>query len=60
MHGDYAKIAEGMGAVGLRVSKASEIGPALQEARRLNADGRTVLIEVAANVEERRSRFVPR
>lgn len=60
MHGDYAKIAEGMGAVGLRVNKASEIGPALQEARRLNADGRTVLIEVAANVEERRSRFVPR
>ncbi len=60
MHGDYAKIAEGMGAVGLRVNKASEIGPALQEARRLNADGRTVLIEVAANVEERRSRFVLR
>jgi acetolactate synthase I/II/III large subunit len=60
MHGDYAKIAEGMGAVGLRVSKASEIGPALQEARKLNAEGRTVLIEVAANVEERRSRFAPR
>ena len=60
MHGDYAKIAEGMGAVGLRVTKASEIGPALREARRLNAEGRTVLIEVAANVEERRSRFVPR
>ena len=60
MHGDYAKIAEGMGAVGLRVMKASEIGPALREARRLNAEGRTVLIEVAANVEERRSRFVAR
>jgi len=60
MHGDYAKIAEGMGAVGLRVNKVSEMGPALQEARRLNAEGRTVLIEVAANIEERRSRFVPR
>lgn len=60
MHGDYAKIAEGMGAVGLKVNKVSEMGPALQEARRLNAEGRTVLIEVAANVEERRSRFVPR
>jgi acetolactate synthase I/II/III large subunit len=60
MHGDYAKIAEGMGAVGLRVSKPSEMGPALHEARRLNAEGRTVLIEVAANVEERRSRFAPR
>jgi acetolactate synthase-1/2/3 large subunit len=60
MHGDYAKIAEGMGAVGLKVNKVSEMGPALHEARRLNAEGRTVLIEVAANVEERRSRFVPR
>lgn len=60
MHGDYAKIAEGMGAVGLRVSKPSEMGPALHEARRLNGEGRTVLIEVAANVEERRSRFVAR
>ncbi|MDG2285775.1 MAG: thiamine pyrophosphate-dependent enzyme, partial [Alphaproteobacteria bacterium] len=60
MHGDYAKIAEGMGAVGLRVNKPSEMGPALHEARRLNAEGRTVLIEVAANVEERRSRFAPR
>jgi acetolactate synthase I/II/III large subunit len=60
MHGDYAKIAEGMGAVGLRVSKPIEMGPALHEARRLNGEGRTVLIEVAANVEERRSRFVAR
>lgn len=57
MHGDYAKIAEGMGAVGLRVNKVSELGPALKEAQRLNAEGRTVLIDVNANVETRRSRF---
>ena len=57
MHGDYAKIAEGMGAVGIKVNKASELAPALQEAQRLNASGRTVLIDVAANVEDRRSRF---
>ncbi|MGY9055491.1 MAG: thiamine pyrophosphate-dependent enzyme, partial [Alphaproteobacteria bacterium] len=57
MHGDYAKIAEGMGAVGLRVNKASELTSALQEAQRLNAEGRTVLIDVRANVEDRRSRF---
>ncbi len=57
MHGDYAKIAEGMGAVGIKVTKASELAPALKEAQRLNAAGRTVLIEVQANVEERRSRF---
>jgi acetolactate synthase I/II/III large subunit len=57
MHGDYAKIAEGMGAVGIKVTKASELAPALQEAQRLNASGRTVLIDIAANVEDRRSRF---
>ena len=60
MHGDYAKIAEGMGAVGIKVSKTSELEPALVEAQRLNASGKAVLIEVAANVEDRRSRFIPR
>lgn len=57
MQGDYAKIAEGMGAVGIKVSKASEMAPALVEAQRLNAEGTTVLIDVDANVEDRRSRF---
>ena len=57
MHGDYAKIAEAMGAVGIRVTKPAELGPALEEARRLNANGQTVLIDVRANIEERRSRF---
>jgi acetolactate synthase-1/2/3 large subunit len=57
MHGNYAQIAEGMGAIGIRVTKASELTPALQEAQRQNAAGRTVLIEVMANVEDRRSRF---
>jgi len=57
MQGDYAKIAEGMGAVGIRVTQAPELGPALKEAQRLNREGKTVLIEVIANVEDRRSRF---
>ncbi len=57
MQGDYAKIAEGMGAVGIKVTRAAEIGPALKQAQRLNAEGKTVLIEVIANVEDRRSRF---
>ncbi|MBT4486698.1 MAG: thiamine pyrophosphate-requiring protein [Rhodospirillaceae bacterium] len=57
MQGDYAKIAEGMGAVGITVTKIAEMAPALQEARRLNADGQTVLIDVQANVEDRRSKF---
>ncbi len=57
MQGDYAKIAEGMGAVGIKVSKVGEMAAALKEAQRLNADGKTVLIDVDANVEDRRSRF---
>jgi len=57
MQGDYAKIAEGMGAVGITVKKAVEIAPALREAQRLNAEGKTVLIDVYANVEDRRSKF---
>ena len=57
MQGNYAKIAEGMGAVGITVTKITQIAPALQEAQRLNASGRTVLIDVHANVEHRRSKF---
>ncbi len=39
MTGDYAKIAEGMGAVGIHVTKASEIVPAIKRAQQLNAEG---------------------
>lgn len=55
MQGDYAKIAEGMGAMGIRVVKPAEMAPALKEAQRLNKEGHTVLIDVQANVEGRRS-----
>jgi thiamine pyrophosphate-dependent acetolactate synthase large subunit-like protein len=57
MHGDYAKIAEGMGATGIKVTSPSEITPAVQQAQKLNAEGITVLIEVITNIEERRSKF---
>ena len=57
MKGDYAQIAQGLGAVGITVTKAGEMGPAIQEARRLNAAGRTVLIDVHSNYESRKSRF---
>ena len=57
MHGDYAKIAEGMGAVGITVTKADRMASALHDAQRLNLDGKTVLIDVHANVEDRRSKF---
>ena len=57
MQGDYAKIAEGMGAVGLTVRKVGEIADALEQAKRLNADGQTVLIDVHSNMEPRKSSY---
>ena len=57
MQGDYAKIAEGMGAIGIKVSKPGDIGSALKEAQVQNKKGKTVLIEVEANIEQRRSKF---
>ena len=57
MTGDYAKIAEGLGAVGITVTKPSEIKAALQRAQRLNAEGRTVLLDIHSNLEARRSHF---
>jgi thiamine pyrophosphate-dependent acetolactate synthase large subunit-like protein len=57
MTGDYAKIAEGLGAVGIVVKAPGEVGPALVKARQLNSDGKTVLLDIHCNVEGRRSRF---
>ena len=57
MQGDYAKIAEGMGAIGIKVSKPDDIGSALKEAQVQNKKGKSVLIEVEANIEQRRSKF---
>ena len=57
MTGDYAKIAEGMGAVGITVTKPEEVADALQQAKELNASGKTVLIDVHSNLEARRSSF---
>ena len=55
MYGDYAKIAEGMGAVGLTVRTVAELSDGIAQAQRLNAEGRTVLLDVHANTEARRS-----
>ena len=57
MYGDYTKIAEGMGATGIKVTLTKDIAPALKKAQKLNEDGITVLIEVMTNIEERRSKF---
>ena len=57
MTGDYAKIAEGLGAVGLVVKQPAEIAPALAQAQTLNKEGQPVLIDVSSNMEARRFRF---
>ena len=57
MTGDYAAIAEGLGAKGLRVTQPDELGPAILQARKLNDDGHTVLIDVHSNYESKKSRF---
>jgi len=57
MRGDYAQIAEGMGAVGITVKAVEEMRPALEQAQRCNAEGQTVLIDVHSNMEGRRSTF---
>ncbi len=59
MQGDYAKIAEGMGAVGIKVTTSSELRAGIDRARALNADGTTVLLDVQANAESRRSPHAP-
>ena len=55
MYGDYTKIAEGMGAVGITVTKPGELASAIKSARDLNADGKTVLLDVYTRFEDRRS-----
>ena len=55
MDGNYAQIAEGLGAMGLVVTEPGEIAGALRQAQSLNKDGKTVLIDIKSNEEGRRS-----
>ena len=57
MGGDYAKLAEGMGAVGITVTLPGEVANAIKQAMKLNAEGRTVLLDIHTNLEARRSNF---
>jgi thiamine pyrophosphate-dependent acetolactate synthase large subunit-like protein len=57
LSGDYAKIAEGMGAVGLRVTKVDEIKSSLKKAQELNKNGKTVLIDVKTQPELKMSQY---
>ena len=55
MQGDYAGLAQAMGAEGIRVQHAAEMGPALEQAKRFNAEGKTVLIDVETRAEDSRA-----
>jgi thiamine pyrophosphate-dependent acetolactate synthase large subunit-like protein len=55
MSGNYARIAEGMGAVGIEVTDPEKVGDAIREAQRLNKEGRTVLLDIHTGMEARRS-----
>ncbi|HCF73960.1 MAG TPA: hypothetical protein DES72_09385, partial [Gammaproteobacteria bacterium] len=57
MTGDYAQIAQGMGAVGITVRTPLELVDALKTAQRLNQEGKTVLIDTHSDMESRRSRW---
>jgi thiamine pyrophosphate-dependent acetolactate synthase large subunit-like protein len=57
MIGDYAQIAEGMGATGITVKTPTELADALKAAQKHNTEGDTVLIDVHSDMEGRRSRF---
>ena len=57
MTGDYAKMAEGMGAVGITITEPGRVAPALKEAQKLNAEGQTVLLDIHSNLEARRSTY---
>ena len=56
MTGDYAKIAEGMGAVGITVTDPNQVADAIRQAQNHNAEGRTVLLDIHTNMEPRKSR----
>jgi len=60
MQGNYAALADAMGAVGITVTTGSEISGALRKAQTLNDDGKTVLIDVHTRFENSRApeRFV--
>ncbi len=55
--GDYAKIAEGLGAYAERVEKPEEIIPAVRRAVQVTQDGRPVLLEMITREETALSKY---
>ena len=60
LYGEYANLAQSLGAHGERVEDPAEIVPAINRARERMADGRPALIEFMTKEENRLSRFPPR
>ncbi|MCZ6632850.1 MAG: thiamine pyrophosphate-requiring protein [bacterium] len=55
--GEYAKVAEGLGAASERVDDPNQLAPAIQRALEANANGQPALIEVMTKAEETISRY---
>ena len=55
MQGDYAGLAQAMGAEGIHVDEAAAMATALRQAQQLNAEGKTVLIDVKTRAENSRA-----
>ena len=53
MTGSYTTIAKGLGATGIDVDKPEEIGPAIKQAEKLNIEGKSVLINVKTQQENK-------
>ena len=50
--GDYAKVAEGLGAYSEQVRAPDEVGPAIQRGLSANREGRPAVLEMMTKVEE--------
>ncbi len=60
LYGEYANLAQSLGAHGERVEDPAEIVPAINRARERMSDGRPALIEFMTKEENRLSRLPPR
>ena len=56
--GDYAGVAQALGAKAVHVQDAKEIGPALETAKRANAEGQVAMIEIRTRQETRFSIYM--
>jgi acetolactate synthase-1/2/3 large subunit len=55
--GEYANVAQGLGAYGERVSSPDDIAPAIQRALAANREGKPALLEVMTKEEETTSKY---